>query len=92
MVLRGAQDDQKSDPERQDEKRTEPRRSWERLGSLPGPITQVQACPWGTIWDAKTAPKSIPKRSKIEAKIQDKKKRPKTILDPSRGAILGEKS
>ena len=48
---------------------------------------QAQACPWGTIWEAKTAPKSIPKRSKIEAKNQDEKKRSKTILDPSWGDL-----
>ena len=87
MVLRGAQDDQKSDPERQDEKRTEPRRSWDRLGPPPRARPQVRAHPRGSIWEAKTAPKSIPKRSKIEAKNQDEKNRSKTILDPSWGDL-----
>ena len=42
---------------------------------------------WGSIWEAKTAPKSIRKRSKIEAKNQDEKNRSKTILDPSWGDL-----
>ena len=42
---------------------------------------------WGSILDAKTAPKSIRKRSKIEAKNQDEKNRSKTILDPSWGDL-----
>ena len=74
MVLRGAQDDQKSDPERQDEKRTEPRRSWDRLRPPTGWFAQLSAPPPECIWEAKTASKSIPKRSKIEAKNQESKK------------------
>ena len=77
--------DKKSDPERQDDKRTEPRRFQDRLGSLPGPIPQVQACPWGTIWEAKTAPKSIRKRSKIEPKNQESKK----PIQDDLGSVLG---
>ena len=53
----------------------------------PGPIPQAQACPRGSILEAKTAPKSIPKRSKIETKNQDEKNRSKTILDPSWGDL-----
>ena len=68
------QDDQKSDPERQDDKRTEPRRFQDRLGSAPRGPTPVCPHPWGSIWKAKTAPKSIPKRSKIEAKNEESKK------------------
>ena len=55
----------------------------------PGPIPEVQACPRGSILEAKSTPKSIPKRSKIEVKIEDEQK-----TDPRRswtrlGAILG---
>ena len=81
------QNDQKSDPEREDDKRTEPRRSQDRLGSAPRGPTPVCTHPRGSIWEAKSAPKSIPKRSKIEAKNQDEKKRSKTILDPSWGDL-----
>ena len=86
---RGAQDDQKSDPERQDDKRTEPRRFQDRLGSAPRGPTPVWWHPRGTIWEAKSAPKRIQKRCKNEMKIQESKKH-----DPRRswtrlGAILG---
>ena len=47
-----------------------PRPSW----TAPGPISTAQPPPPGAIWEAKTAPKSIPKRSKIEAKNQESKK------------------
>ena len=40
------------------------------------------AAPPGLIWEAKTAPKSIPKRPKIEAKIQDEKKATQDDLGP----------
>ena len=46
----------------------------------------------GAIWEAKTAPKSIPKRSKIEAKNQDEKKPIQDDLGPVLGrswAVLG---
>ena len=89
---RGAQDDQKSDPERQDEKRTEPRRSWDRLGPPPRARPPARAHPRGSIWEAKTAPKSIPKRSKIEAKNQEEKKPIQDDLGPVLGrswAVLG---
>ena len=82
---RGVQEGQKRDPERQDEKRIEPRRSQDRLGSLPGPIPAVRACPWGVIWEAKSAPKSTPKRSKIEAKNQESKK----PIQDDLGLVLG---
>ena len=38
--------------------------------------------PPGAIWEAKTVPKSTPKRSKIEAKIQDEKKAIQDDLGP----------
>ena len=53
------------------------------------PICPLSVRPRGSIWKAKTAPKSIPKRSKIEAKNQES-----TKTDPRRSwirleAILG---
>ena len=86
---RRTQEGQKSDPESQDEKKdrtkTIPRPSW----TAHRPICRAQPPPRGSIWEAKTAPKSIPKRSKIEVKIQES-----TKTDPRRswtrlGAILG---
>ena len=42
----------------------------------------------GAIWEPKTEPKSIPKRSKIEANNQEAKKPSKMILDPSWGDLV----
>ena len=50
---------------------------------LPRGVPPVYPHPRGPIWEAKTVPKPTRKRSKIEAKSQDDKKRSKTILDPS---------
>ena len=60
---------QKSDPKSQDQKRTEPRRSQGRLGSPRGGVPPVYPHPRGAIWEAKSAPKSIPKQLKTEANI-----------------------
>ena len=83
----GVQEGQKSDPKRQDEKRTEPRRSQDRLGPPRGrlaPTSPVQACPFGR-------PKRHPNRSQNDQnskrKIKRKKNRSKTILDPSWGDL-----
>ena len=81
-TLRGTQEGQKSDPESQDEKRTEPRRSQDRLGPPTGRLAPAQPPPRGSIWEAKTALKSIPKRSKVESKIQDEKKALQDDLGP----------
>ena len=81
-TLRGTQEGQKSDPESQDEKKAEPRRSQDRLGPPMAPKRSLLWNPLGAIWDPKTAPKSIPKRSKIEAKIQDEKKATQDDLGP----------
>ena len=62
MTSRGAQESPKSDPEPQDDKRAEPRRPQDRLGPPKGPISTAQPPPWGSIWEAKTAPKPTPKR------------------------------
>ena len=89
MVLRGAQDDQKSDPERQDEKRTEPRRSQDRLGSprrggtpsLPSP----QGLHLGGQNGTKIDPKTIKNRSENSRRKKSDPRRSWTRL----GAILG---
>ena len=89
---RGAQDDQKSDPERQDDKRTEPRRSQDRLGPPQVAGARLSALSQGSIWEAKTAPKSIPKRLKIEVKNQESKKSIQDDLGPVLGrswVVLG---
>ena len=92
MTSNRPQNDKKSDPEGQDDKRTEPRRFQDRLGSAPRGPTLVWCHPWGAIWEAKTAPKSIPKRSKIEVKNQESKKPIQDDLGPVLGrswAVLG---
>ena len=56
------------------------------------PICPLSMRSPGAIWEAKTAPKSIPKRSKIEAKNQDEKKPIQNDLGPVLGrswAVLG---
>ena len=61
---------------------------WWSLGSVLAPSW----APQGAIWEAKTAPKSIPKRSKIEAKNQESKKPIQDDLGPVLGrswAVLG---
>ena len=87
-TLRGTQEGQKSDPESQDEKRTEPRRSQDRLGPLTGRFAQFSRPPG--------APFGRPKRCNIDPKTiknrSDKSRRKKG--DPRRswthlGAILG---
>ena len=99
---RGTQEAKKSDPESQDEKRTESRRSQDRLGLNSGGVPPVYPHPRGAIWDPKMAPKPIPKRSKIDAKIEDEKKatqddlgavleRSWFDLGPTLGSILAKK-
>ena len=58
--------------------------------------TPVWCHPWGTIWEAKSAPKRNQKRCKNEAKIQESKKPIQDDLGPvlgrswaALGAILG---
>ena len=66
---------------KKDRTKTIPRPSW----TAHGPISTAQPPPPGAIWEAKTAPKPIPKRSKIEAKIQDEKK----AIQDDLGSVLG---
>ena len=79
---RGAQEGQKSEPKPQDEKRTEPRRSQDRLGPPTGRFAQFSGIPRGSIWEPKSAPKRNQKQSKIEAKNQDDKKTIQDDLGP----------
>ena len=96
---KATQNDPKSDI-RGIKKRTQAaRRKKDRPKTIPRPswTAQVPICPlWlrprGSIWEAKTAPKSIPKRSKIEAKNQESKKPIQDDLGPVLGrswAVLG---
>ena len=96
---RGAQDDQKSDPERQDEKRTEPRRSLARLGPPRCRFAHYPCAP-GTSFGRPNRHQNLSQNDqKSKRKFKTMKKRSKTILDPSWsdlgsfwGAILGEKA
>ena len=61
-----------------------------------GSVLAPSWAPQGDIWEAKTAPKPIPKRLKIEAKIEEAKKAIQDDLGPVLerswavlGAILG---
>ena len=71
---RGGQEGQKSEPEPQDDKRTKPSRSHDRLWPPKGPKRPNLLTSQGRIWEAKTAPKPIPKRTKIETKIEEEQK------------------
>ena len=86
-TLRGTQEAQKSDPESQDEKRTEPRRSQDRLGPPTSRLAQLSG--------ASGAPFRRPKRHQNRSqndqnsmwKFKSQKKRSKTILGPSWGDL-----
>ena len=91
---RAPKNDPKTTPRRPKKRSRTTRRKKDRTKTIlgpswtpPGPICIAQPCPRGSILEAKTAPKSIRKRSKIEAKNQDEKNRSKTILDPSWGDL-----
>ena len=73
---------------KKDRTKTILRPSW----TPPGPICIAQRRPPGFIWEAKTAPKPIPKRSKIDAKNQEVKKPIQDDLGPVLGrswVVLG---
>ena len=79
--LRGIKKRTQTTRRKKDRTKTIPRPSW---------TAQVPICPLsmrspGAIWEAKTAPKSIPKRSKIEAKNQESKK----SIQDDLGSVLG---
>ena len=52
------------------------------LDSTGGGVPPVYPHPRGSIWEAKTAPRATPKRSKIEANKQDEKKPIQDDLGP----------
>ena len=79
---RGTQKRPKNEAKPQDEKRTEPRRSQDRLGPPKGSISIVRPPLWGAILAPKTASKSTLKRSKIETKNQVEKKAIQDHLGP----------
>ena len=90
------QNDPKTTPKRPKKRSRTTRRKKDRTKTIlgpswtaPGPICPLSMLSREVIWEAKTAPKSIPKLSKIEAKNQEGAK-----TDPRRsrarlGAILG---
>ena len=81
------QDDQKRDPERQDEKRTEPRRSWDRLGPPQGRFPKFRRAPGGPFGRPKRHQNRSQNDQKSKRKIKSQKNRSKTILDPSWGDL-----
>ena len=82
-TLRGTQEGQKSDPESQDEKRTEPRRSQDRLGPPTSRFAQLSGAPGAPFGRPKRHQNRSQNDQKSKRKFKTKKRRPKTILDPS---------
>ena len=90
-TLRGTQEAQKSDPESQDEKRTEPRRSQDRLGPPTSRLAQLSGAPGRPLGSRKRHQNRSQNDQKSKRRFKTMKKRSKTILDPSRsdlGSIL----
>ena len=82
-TLRGTQEAQKSDPESQDEKRTEPRRSQDRLGPPTVRFAELSRPPGAPFGRPKRYQNRSQNDPKSKRKFKTKKRRPKTILDPS---------
>ena len=82
-TLRGTQEGRKSDPESQDEKRTEPRRSQDRLGPPTSRFAYLSGVPGAPFGRPKRHQNRSPSDKKSKRKFKTKKRRPKTILDPS---------
>ena len=82
-TLRGTQEAQKSDPEPQDEKRTEPRRSQDRLGPPRCRFAHYPCAPGRSFGRPKRHQNRSQNDQKSKRKFKTKKRRPKTILDPS---------
>ena len=82
-TLRGTQEGQKSDPESQDEKRTDPRRSQDRLGPPTGRFAQFSRPPGAPFGRPKRHQNRSQNDQKSKRKFKTIKRRPKTILDPS---------
>ena len=86
---KATQDDPKRSPRGQKKRSRTARRKKSRTKTIPRPSWTAQGPNFlnsersrGAIWEAKMAPKPIPKRSKIEAKIQDEKKETQDDLGP----------
>ena len=84
MTPRRTEEGPKTIPNGKTTKRTEPSRSQDCFGPTHGPISPVQRSPPGSIWEAQTATKSIPKRAEIEAKIEEQK----TSIQDDLGPVL----
>ena len=85
---RGAQEGHKSEPKPQDEKRTEPRRSQDRLGSpCVGGYPQFGVTPGAPFGSPKRYQNGAENDQKSKRKIKRQKNRSKTILGPSWGDL-----
>ena len=84
MVPRGAEEGPKSDPKRQVEPRTAPRRSHDQL-ECPGGggYPQFGVTPGTPFWHPKTTQDEAQNDPKSKRKSQKQKERFKTIKDPS---------
>ena len=82
-TLKGTQEGQKSDPESQDEKRTEPRRSQDRLGPPTSRFAQFSRPPGAPFGSPKRHQNRPHTDETSKRKFKMKKRRSKTILDPS---------
>ena len=82
-TLRGTQEAQKSDPESQDEKRTEPRRSQDRLGPPTSRFAYLSGVPGIPFGRPKRHQNRSQNNQQSKRKFKTNKRRPKTILDPS---------
>ena len=92
MTPKASQNDPKRHPRGPKKRSQTARRKKDRTKTIPrpswthhGPISTAQRRPPGSIWEAKTAPKPIPKRSKIEAKNEETKK----AIQDDLGPVLG---
>ena len=100
-TLRGTQEAQKSDPESQDEKRTEPRRSQDHLGPPTGRFAHFSRLPGAPFGRPKRHQNRSQNDKKSKRKFKTKKRRPRrswthlgAILGrswPHLGVILGQK-
>jgi hypothetical protein len=74
VVPRGVEEGPKSDLQPQVERKNAPRRAQDRLGPAKRAIRRLFPHPEGSIWAFQNDPKRSRKRSKIEAKIESRKK------------------
>ena len=84
---RGAQKDEKSESTPQDKKRSEPRRSWDRLGPPRCRFAHYRCAPRSPFGRPKRHQNRSQNDQKSKRKIKRQKNRSKTILDPSWGDL-----